>query len=173
MLAAFLLFMSNCDNAGNPADVTFEVTLPATLQIAAPTTAEITESVVLDATADPEIQKYLDKIKGYEITQMQFSIEDYDSSTGDEIYFSGNIGFSRIIDVKPFKTCLIQNMPVTHWAGTGYFDIDTCNDLFNEVSDLLLSDNGIKIYLTGTFSNAPLSFTLRVRIKVKVTANPL
>ncbi len=170
---ALLLFFSNCDNADKLADVKFDVTLYATLPVAAATTDPIKESIVIDAATDPEIMKYLDKIKGYEITELLFSIEDYNSSLEDEIYFNGDIGFSRIIDANPFKKCSVQFLNVTHWAGTGYFDIDLCNDLFNEIGEMLLADDGVKIYLTGSFDKAPLTFNLKVKVKMKVTANPL
>ena len=166
--------MAGCDEVSDLADVDFPVTLVKRLPVATANTNEITSTVVLDASSDPEVQKYLSNIKSYEITELLFGIENYESSTGAEIYFNGSIGFSKTSQNQPSSTCSVSNVPITHWSGYPQdFSFDTCDDIMNEISKVFTDENAVKIYLTGTFTNAPLSFDLKVTVKAKITASPL
>ncbi|MCK5104155.1 MAG: hypothetical protein KAR17_15120 [Cyclobacteriaceae bacterium] len=172
--ALFILALFSCDEVKveELADIDFNTTLTKSLHVDVTSTNEMTSSIVLDATADPEIKKYADNIKNYEITELLFAIENYQADTEDEIYFDGNIGFSKKSENQATSSCSISFLNVTHWAGTGDFPISTCNDIMNGISALFTADNAVKIYMTGTFTGAPLSFDLKVTAKVKVTANP-
>ena len=172
-LPAFLfLVLFSCDEVGNIADINIDTILVKSLPVVATTTNEMTYSVFLDATTDTEIKKHADKIKNYEITELLFAIENYQAGTGDEIYFDGNIGFSKKSESQETSSCAISPLNITHVAGTGAFPISTCNTILNEISDIIKADNAVKIYMTGTFTKAPLSFDLKVTVKVKVTASP-
>jgi len=168
-----ILMLFNCDNVENLADIDFPVTLVKTLPVVAPTTNEMTMVVTLEATTDPEIQKYVANIKSYEITELLFRIENYFATTEDEIYFTGSIGFSKTSDNQATSSCPVSNIPITHWAGTADFPISTCDDILNEISMLFTDENAVKIYMIGTFTKAPVSFDLQVTVKAKITANPL
>lgn len=170
-LGLFIFF--SCDEVEDLADIDFTTTLEKTIAVTVPTTDEMTVSVVLDATSDPEILQYADKIKEYEVTELFFAIENYIAQTEDEIYFNGTFGFSDLAGNQATSTCSVSPLNVTHWVGTGNFDLSTCNTIIAEISDVFTVDNGVKIYLTGTFTEAPFSFDLKVIVKVKVTANPL
>lgn len=171
---AFLfLVLFSCGEEGDMDDINIDTILVKSLPVVATTTNEMTYTVVLDATTDPEIKKYADKIKNYEITELLFAIENYQADTGDEIYFNGNIGFSKKSGNQATSSCAISPLNVTHVAETGAFPISTCNTIVDEISEVLKTDNAVKIYLTGTFTKATVIFDLKVTIKVKVTANPL
>jgi len=174
IIPAFVfVIIFSCDEVDKIADIDFNVTLMNTLPVSAVSTNEMTTTIVLDATTDPEIQKYIDNIKGYEIKELLFAIENYESSTGEEIYFDGQLGFSKKSENSPSSSCTVDNLPVTHWAGTGNFDIDMCTSILNEISAILSVDNAVKIYLIGSFTKEPLSFDLKITTTVKVTATPL
>ena len=172
--ALFILALFSCDEVKveELADIDFNTTLTKSLHVDVTSTNEMTSSIVLDATADPEIKKYADKIKNYEITELLFAIENYQADTEDEIYFDGSIGFSKKSENTATSSCSVTNMPVTNWAGTGNFEIASCTSILNDISVALTADNAVKIYMTGTFTDAPLTFDLKVTAKVKVTANP-
>ena len=173
-LSAILISaLFSCDEVEQLADINFSTTLVKSLPVAVISTNEMTVSIVLDATTDPEIKKYADKIKKYEITEILFAIENYDAPTNDEIYFDGNFGFSKKSENKTTSSCAISPLNVTHVAGTGDFTISTCDAIANGISTVFTADNAVKIYITGTFTNAPLSFDVKVTIKVEITANPL
>lgn len=175
LLPAFaLLFCVSCDKASELTDVSFSTTLSQTLPVAVTGTSETTASILLDAAAaDPEIQKYASNIKQYEITKLTFAIENYQSTLPDEIYFDGVFGFSKKTESAPTATCSISPLNVTHFAGTGDFNVGNCDAILTGISAIFTSDNAVKLYMTGTFTKAPLSFNLKVTAQVKVTASPL
>ena len=128
MLSSLLLSMTiSCDNVEKLSEIDFPVTLTKTLPVVVSNTNELTTTVVLDATTHPEITKYLDNIKGYEITELLFAIDNYLAPTEDEVYFNGTIGFSEKTDNQPTSSCPAENVPITHWAGTGDFEIVKCS----------------------------------------------
>jgi len=172
LLSIFLIIFS-CDKVDELTDIDFPVTLVKILPVSVANTNEMTTSIVLDATTDPEVMKYLDNIKQYEITELLFAIENYKAPNEDEVYFDGVIGFSKISEDQPTSSCAANNIPITHWAGTGNFDIDKCTSILNEISAVLTNENAVKIYLIGTFTKAPLSFDLKVTSKIKITASPI
>lgn len=173
-LSVFSLFaLMSCEEVGKFTDVKFSSTISQSLPVAVTGTDEMTVSIVLDATTDAEIKKYTDKIKKYEIEEILFAIEDYDAPTADEIYFNGEIGFSNKSAQSASSSCAISPLNVTHVDGTGDFNISTCDAIVGGISTIISDDNVIKVYMKGTFTNAPLSFRLKVTIKVAVTANPL
>ena len=173
-LPAFIIIsLFSCDKAEELSDINFNATLVKSLPVVGSTTNEMTSTIILDATSDPEIQKYADKIKNFEITELLFAIENYQADTGDEIYFDGSIGFSKKSENQPTSSCSISPLNITHVAGTGDFTIGNCDDIINEISAIFAADNAVKIYMIGTFSKATLTFDLKATVKVKITASPL
>lgn len=167
-----ILYLFSCDEDGENADIDFNTTLVKMLPVAVTTSNEMTSTIVLDATVDAEIQKYADQIKNYEITELLFAIENYMAPTEAEIYFDGAIGFSKKSESMASLTCSIGPLNITHVAGTGDFLISTCDDIINGISGVFTTDNAVKIYMIGTFTQTPLSFDLKVTIKAKITAKP-
>jgi len=169
----FMLFLGSCSPGDeNPAGVSFDTTLSKTIPVAATSTDEMTTFVTIDATTDPEIQKYSTKIKSYEVTELTFAVENYNTAILSEIYYNGVFGFSAISESNPTKTCGISPLNITHIAATGSFTVNSCTALANDLAAVLKDENATKIYLKGAFTKAPLSFNFIVTIKVKVTANP-
>lgn len=168
--ALLLLTFYSCDNSDESKEVIVNSSLIKSLSVSVPNTNEMTFSVVLDATTDAEIAKYADKITKYEISELLFAVENYTSPIADEIYFNGDIGFGNKSQSQAVTSCLLSPYNITHVANTGDSPISTCNMKTNEIANILLEDNAIKIYMTGAFTKAPCSFDLKVTIKMKVTA---
>jgi hypothetical protein len=175
--AIILLAFFSCEEGADlilPPDIDFNTTLVETLPVSVTSTSEMSTSVILDATGDPEILKYVDKIKSYEVTELLFAIENYNAPTSAEIYFNGSVGFSSQAESQPTSSCSISQYNITHFAGTGDFVISTCKDTVTDaIAEAFTANDGMKIYMTGVFTGAPLDFDLKVTVKVKVTASPL
>jgi hypothetical protein len=167
-----VVFMT-CDKVEELTDVNFNTTVTTMLTVTAVDANESIHSIVLDATSDAEIQKYASKIKNYEITELMVAVQNYSSVTTAEIYFNGDLGFGAKNSAQPSTTCSISNLNITHVAGTGDFAINNCNAILSDIGDLFIAENAVKIYMIGTFTQAPVTFNLKVTAKVKITANPL
>lgn len=168
-----LLFCVSCDKTNEQADITLSTTLSQTLPVSVVSTGEMTTSVLVDATTDPEIQKHASNIKKYEVTELKFAIDNYNSSLSDEIYFYGLFGFSKKSENAPDVSCAISPLNVTHFAGTGFFNVGNCDMILPNLSDLFIAENAVNFYLSGNFDNEPLSFDLKMTAKIKITASPL
>jgi hypothetical protein len=168
-----MLFIFSCDEVEKLADIDFPVTLVKSLPVDVTSTDEMTATIVLDATTNTEIQKYINNIKGYKVTELLFAIENYSADSQDEIYFDGALGFSKKSEDQASDKCEVSPLNVTHVAGTGDFEISTCTAIVDEISNLLKQDNAVNIYMIGEFTKAPLEFDLKVTATVTVTANPL
>jgi hypothetical protein len=162
----------SCNTVDDMTEVTLDTTLSETLQINVTSIQLMSTTKVLDASTNPDVKDHLDKIKQYEITELKFAIENYDAPNEDEIYFNGDIGFSKKTENAASSTCPISNLPITNFAGNGDFELSTCANILDDISAILTSDDAVKIYMTGSFTKSPVSFDLEVTAKVKITAGP-
>ncbi len=173
-LLLFGLTLFSCDETKDLLDVEFDTTISTKLPVAAATTDEGTYSILLDATVDSEIQKYAEKIKKYEVKELWIAVENYSTPlASEEIYFNGDLGFSSKSASTPASTCAISNLNITHVAATGDFAINSCSAILSDIATAFTGDNAVKVYLVGAVNKAPVSFDLKVTVKVGVTANPL
>ena len=167
-----VLFFS-CDEIESLADIDFPVTLTKSHPFEVTTTDEMTTTIVLDATTNSEVKKYVNNIKSYRVTELLFAIENYAAESQDDIFFDGVMGVSKKSENQPSSTCQVNDLNITQKAKEGNFEITNCSDVVNKMSSLLKQENAINIYLIGEFTKAPLEFDLKVTATVTVTANPL
>lgn len=167
------LSITSCDEAKDALDVNFATDVTGTLKVVATNNDENTYTLVLDATTDPEIQKYASKIKGYKVEELALAVENYSATSQDDNYFNGDLGFSVSTANQPVSSCSFSNLNVKHIANTGYETYNDCNKMLDQIAATLTAENAAKIYLVGSLTVAPSQFDLKVRVKLKVTANPL
>jgi hypothetical protein len=167
------LNFTSCDETKDALDIDFETEVTGSLKIVAVNTNENTYTLVLDATSDPEILKYASKIKSYEVQELALAVENYSAANQDDNYLNGDLGFSSSSDSEPKASCSFSNLNVKHIANTGYSTYNDCNKTVAQIATALTSDNSVKIYLVGSLTVAPSQFDLKLRVKLKVTANPL
>ncbi len=172
-----VLTISGCDQAGELKGVEFDTDLNFSVPVAELTNGtniKYDQSIILDATTNPEIKKYADKIRSIQVQSMEFAIEDYTTMIPDEIYLTNTVfGFGAKTSTSPQSSCNVDALPVTHWADTGFFRFDSCNSTFNALSNFLTGEQAAKFYIKGTFTKAPVSFKLKVHMKVSVAATAL
>jgi hypothetical protein len=173
---AGLVFLG-CNQVNELAAVDFNTELNFSVgvtELSAGDNINYNESLILDASANPEIKKYGSKIRSIEVQSMEFAIDDYTTIVTDEIYLNDAVfGFGDKSSIDPEATCNVDALPVTHWAGTDYFKFDSCNGTLNAIENALSKDQFVKVFIKGTLTKAPVSFSLKVRMKVRVTATPL
>jgi hypothetical protein len=173
LLLLVSLSFTSCDQAKDALDVNFDTEVTGTMKVVATNNDDNTYTLLLDVTTDSEIQQYASKIKNYEVEELALAVENYSSTSQDDNYFNGNLGFSATADSQPVSTCSFSNLNVKHIAGTGYATYNDCNNLLDQIATTLTEENAAKIYLVGSLTVAPSQFDMLVRVKLKVTANPL
>ncbi len=173
-----LLIIGSCDQVKDLTTIDFNSTVEFPIQITESTVGnniQYSDDWVLDAAnEDPEIQKYGSKIENIMVEELSFSITNYTTDIQEEIYLTnGSFGFGKSSASSAAASCDVDNLPITHWAGTGPFDFDECNSTLNKIGEALSADRSVRIFMEGTLTKGPLSFILNVKMKLKVTAQPL
>ena len=168
----FIMISTMCSNSpeAQKEDIEINASLAESVRVTVAGTGITMASALLDATTNDEIANNSGNIVSYEVKQIKFAVLNYDAPTEDEIYFSGDIGFSSSMANQPEYTCSISPLNVTHVAGTGDFGINPCNTLLTDLSTILLEDNKMKLFMTGTYTKAQVSFDLRVTVIITVIA---
>ncbi len=162
-----------CSQTKEPQTVQFESNLTANVNVSesgAATDKQFSTFTLLDATTDPQISNYASSIESYEVESISFAIINYSSSLSDEIYFNGDFGFGGASASAPEATCTVSFLNITHVAGTGDFAITPCSGITNDIATAFGKNTSIKIFMDGVLSKTPLTFTVQIKLKVKVTA---
>ena len=169
LLIAFvitLLVFAGCEKAKEALDVTFDATFHADLNVEVPVAdrGSFYASETIDPLADPNIEKYLDKIKSWEIQEV----------TGEIIEISKNITLvtADLIVYSASKSA------TWHFENEALFlgktlTLDNANGQWDTIALILDEKTVFTIDISGSTDQDNVTFTIRVTIKTKVTANPL
>ncbi len=178
MAVCFALVMSSasCDLFDKVDDVTFDIELNHTFNVDETVVGgskTYSKTQILDAaTVNSDFNKYKEKIKSVTVTGVTYEVSNYASSKGNVIFTNGKIGFSTA-----------SGTAATSVASLGVEDIkaavgQTKNLSYNqaaldEISSALKNDKKANIYLTGTFSETPVKFDVKVIVKATLVADAL
>lgn len=173
ILSAALI--SSCDLLDKADDVNFDATLEETINISEETTGTnvtYSETITLDATSDPDIDEYKNKITGFTVKKVSYQIVNYDGAPAAT--FSGSISFGDASTTTPTVAATITNLNFqTAYAAQTIFDLPISQADVDKIANLLKDDKAVKIYLNGTLSTTPLYATVRVIMEVSVKADAL
>lgn len=154
---------TSCELFDKVDDVTFDVVLPLDFVIDEddPEAGSYVDSKVLDANSDPEIAKYADKIKEFKIDKITYTISNADPTS---VTTSGTLSTSSSVIATALNVSL---------ANTTETDLTANIDGFNDLAAKLLDDKQETVLVTGTLSDTPVSFNVRFRFYVRITADAL
>ena len=125
----------------------------------------IAYETIIDAKDDSDISENLGRIKEYQIEAVTFRVEDYDGPETANLSGTlsvGNSSTSFSADIPSINIKLFADEDYT---------IALSEEQLDALESILLESNQLKITFTGSVSEAPLSFTLIITAKTKVTAN--
>ncbi len=171
LIPVFLLLalgtFSSCDLFDKVDDVSFDVTLP--LDFAVNETADnpsgktYTDSKLLDASSDPEVAKYASKIQEFTVNKVTYTISG--ASDQSITFTNGTLKVSSGKTIASASSVSLSNTAETELTA------DTAG--FNELASLLLADKQELVQLQGTLSETPVSFTVKFKFYVTLTADAL
>lgn len=164
MLLALSTFTS-CELFDKVDDVTFDVDVPLDFVVNVTPNMEggYTAEQVLNTSSDPDIAEYADKIKEFKINRITYTITN---STSDVTTFTGSVSVLASGDILSGVT----NLSVNNTTET---DLPSNLDGFNDLASRLLEDKQETILMNGQFSSSTVSFNLRLRFYLSVTADAL
>ncbi|GGZ77485.1 hypothetical protein [Algibacter mikhailovii] len=120
----------------------------------------ITETVTVDISTNQEIADNLNLIQSIAIESITFKIENF--SGNDNITLSNaSIAFNNeIITLEDI------NLSSAEGSGTVY-NIGTASN-YNTIANILKNDPSVTAKISGTISEIPVSFDLRLKVDLKV-----
>jgi hypothetical protein len=164
LLLALSTFTS-CELFDKADDVNFDVDVPVDFVVNVTPNSEggYTSEQVLNASSDPDIAEYADKIKEFKVNRITYTITN---STADGTTFTGEVTVAATGEVLSGVT----NLSV---ANTSETDLPANLDGFNDLASRLLEDKQETVMMNGQFSTSSVSFNIRLRFYLSVTADAL
>lgn len=174
VLALTSTLFSACSLFEKADDVNFDATLDETIVVTEPDAGEnttYTKTIVLDATSDPDISKYKNKISGFTIKSITYQVTGF---TGNPSIFSGTLSFGDASASTPTVATTISNLNLQQAFASGQVFTLLINQAdIDKISSLLKDDKAVKLFLDGTLSSAPITSNILVTMDVSVKADAL
>ncbi len=165
------IVFTGCKEASELVDVKFAANYETELNVAVTpsTTAKVTNGVfavtkTIDPTTNSDYEKYLNNIKGVNITSVS----------------------GLILSVNPDMTLLQTNLSITNGTRTATWTydnlsivegtiitLDNNNGQWDEVEQMLMEKEPFTVSLSGTASEENADFVVLISFESEVTANPI
>ncbi|MEQ9592016.1 MAG: hypothetical protein RLN86_05425 [Cyclobacteriaceae bacterium] len=174
---AFSLAMlfSSCDLFDKADDISLTRDLTQTLNVSesnSGTDLSYSKSFIIDATTDPEVDKYKDKINEVEVNKITYKISNFVGTSGTT--FSGDLKFAQASASTFTIAATINNLDLSQASSSGTsFDLDFSPTDVSTIAGLLKNDKSVQVQLSGTLSEGPASFSVEVTINATITADAL
>ncbi|MDN5200271.1 hypothetical protein QQ008_02840 [Fulvivirgaceae bacterium BMA10] len=170
-LTISLFNTSSCSLIDDAKTIDFDVTLEKDFFINASEEGGNTyeDSQVLDASTNPDIRDNLSKIEKYAINKIEYSIGDYVGSATTQ--FSGSIQFSDQNSSQGQFTASLNGVNLNAAVAAGQQTLPVSDSDLAELEKILKNSNSIKIFMVGSFTEIPVSFTLNIKLSVNVEAD--
>lgn len=166
--------MVACESIKSLADVEFGTNMSTDLNIAvqqaqksSPEAFAFSAEATLDPTSDPEVAKYADKIKKYQVTSLTAKVS---STTSPGVVFKAGTWF-RIADGND-ETGWTLAEDFTVNVGSEY-TLDNKDGQWGTVQNILGRNAEFKVSCAGEASETGVTVVMEVSIGATVTANPL
>ena len=168
IMSAMLLPLSHCTLFEHDIDGELSASIPVD-ESKQDQNIQYSNSMNLSANSDKDIKDNLDKIKGWTVQQISYSITGYNDDPSTS--FSGTLGFSRRSANSPTITASVTNLIFDNVSDNGQkYKVNLSETDLAGLAKILDSDQEIKVYWNGTLSQGPVSCSVKVYAKVKIKA---
>jgi hypothetical protein len=176
VLAITLIF-----NACNLFDKADDITFPSQLEVVwsineqgEHTDFAYQDLRTLKLSDDPEIEKYINKIKDVKVEKVTYHITDY-AAEGDAVFFKNGVASfaagsgSNAVTVPFAATASGVNLETT----TGETELEIDAQGLNDLAATLKQEKEVDMNAAGVLSKTPVSFKIVSTFHVKITAEVL
>ena len=175
-LALIALMFTSCDLFDKADDISFDTTLEEAIVVNEPATAvskTYSKYITLDATSDPEINKYKSKISGFKVKKVNYQVTQFTQNSVITIS-NASISFGDASSSAAEVLGTIPNINIKEAFDNGtVFELTLDQTKINRISSLLKDDKAVKVYVEGTLSQTPVEFEITVSLDVTVEADAL
>jgi hypothetical protein len=168
-VVVFFLFgpLTSCDWLEKATNVDFDTTIPVVYTVnetAVSTTGKsYSDTKTLNVTSDAEIAKYANKLKGFSVRKITYTIT---GATPATVTFSNG----KLLTASGKTISSISSVNLSSSTET---ELTADATGINDLTSTLVSSKQAGITLQGTLSQTPVAFILTIRFYLTVTANPL
>lgn len=174
-VAFAITLLTGCDLLNQADDVNFNAILEDDFQVAEEdegTNVAYTQTLTLDATSDPDVEKYKSKISGFTVNKVTYRISNFTGANGAT--FTGTLSFGDASQSTPTVAVTINNLNLqqAYASGLEYELLINQGDV-DKIGAMLKDDKAVKLYLVGTLTAAPVFADIKVFLDVSVKADAL
>ncbi len=162
---AMVILLASCNLFDKVDDVSFTTEFEDSFVVNNAPAGTYSDVITLDATSDPEVSKYKEKIKGITLNKITYRVTNFDGPTGTT--FSGNALFGTNGALGIVE---ISNLNL---ASTEELELNLTQDTVDKVANQLKDDKKVTVTFAGTFSSGPVSCVIELKVNAKVTADAL
>ncbi len=175
VLALITTLFTACNLLDKADDVSFDATVDETIIVTEEnegTNVSYNKIVTLDATADPDINKYKNKLSGFTIKKVCYQVTNYDGPEGAR--FSGTLSFGEASQTTATVAATITNLNLQQAFNAGQvLELPVNPADVDAIAGMLKNDKAVKLYLDGLLSATPLTCSIKVILDVSVKADAL
>ena len=175
LLALITTLFTACDLFDKADDVSFDATVDERVIVTEEnegTNVSYTKIVTLDATADPDINKYKNKISGFTIKKVSYQITNFNGP--EDATFSGTLSFGEAAQTTPTVAATITNLNLQEaFNASQVLELPINQGDIDAIAGMLKDDKAVKLYLDGLLSATPMTCTIKVILDVTVKADAL
>ncbi|MFZ6010645.1 MAG: hypothetical protein ACOYXT_09880 [Bacteroidota bacterium] len=178
-LALIAICFFGCDALEEADDVTFDADFDIIFEAdenGDGVNVPYSSSETLDISTDPDVNKYLDKIKEVKVNKITYRITGYDASPHNNqvIFNSGTASFGPAgANTKSVTVQYASASGVNLQTTVSETELNIDNTQFATIENIVRNDKKIKMYSEGVLTQTPVAFNVVATFYVTVTANAL
>ncbi len=157
--------MTSCDLFDKVDDVSFNSEFEESLVVDNAEAGTYSDEIILDATTDPEVDKFKDKINALTVNSITYRVSNYDGPPNAT--FDGDMLFGTN---GTLGTIAIEGISL---SSTVEQELVFSQSEIDAIAAQLKDNNTVTVTMAGTFSDGPVSFVITVKIDVTITADAL
>jgi hypothetical protein len=168
-LAIALLFLfSGCDKLK---DKRFSTTIPIVFEIDKPEGGELVVDLDDDITAmiNEELNQVKEQIKSYELVSVEYKIWEFWGV--EETTFNGMLGIGNVNSTTPGVEYSFNDVSIK--AGSedpAQVTMNFNSQSIDKIQQYFMDTDGLRIFLNGSTSHAPIHFKLAIEINIDAIA---
>ncbi len=127
--------------------------------------------MTLNALDNKDIRDNLDKVKSWSVEKVSYALKNYQGDPSTT--FSDTFGFSPSSSGSASITIAVSGVNLNDLNNGSKQALALSSNDLATMASWFEKDNALKVYMTGTLSQGPVSFDLVVYAKIKIRAKVL
>ncbi len=161
------VLFSGCNKAKELLDLKFKVNYDTDLTVSVPEGSRnltFNKKLTVDPVSNPTVEKYIDKIKDIEILELSAEVT---SISKNIILVTGQLDIYNDTRSTGWS---FENVEIKKGAK---FDLNNDNGQWDVLSDILMDQEVFTEEMTGEVDQGGVTFSLKIKMRTKITVNPL